>query len=203
MQRIWESNNMTAPEEKLLLQQIAEGNEKAFAVLVERKWNNIHSQALTYLKSTQIAQDIVQEVFLKVWQKRSELINIERFDSWLFIMARNQIISELRKKLALPLKQDALEIFEEQSHLPDKSLSYKNLSELIAKAIELLPLQQKKAYLLSRDEGLSHKEIAEQMQLSTDTAKKHICRALNFLRTYISSHAEMTILILVSLFFPF
>ena len=58
---------MSATEEKVLLQQIAKGNEKAFAVLVERKWNNIYSQALAYTKSTHYAQDIVQEVFLKIW----------------------------------------------------------------------------------------------------------------------------------------
>lgn len=66
---------MTASEEKVLLQQIAGGDEKAFAILVEPKWNNIYSQALTYIKSTHCAQDVVQEVFLKIWQKRKDLPN--------------------------------------------------------------------------------------------------------------------------------
>jgi RNA polymerase sigma-70 factor (family 1) len=188
--------NIHALDEKLLLQQIAEGSENAFAVLVERKWNNIYLQALTYVKSTHHAQDIVQEVFLKIWQKRKQLPEIERFDSFLFIIARNHIISALRKKTFFPLGNDELEV-EEKYYLPDQALSQKNLAQLIARAIELLPPQQKKAYLLSRDKGLSHEEIAEHMQVSKEAAKKHICRALNFLRTYISAHSDITTLLLI------
>jgi RNA polymerase sigma-70 factor (family 1) len=188
--------NIHALDEKLLLQQIAEGSEQAFAVLVERKWNNIYMQALTYVKSTHQAQDIVQEVFIKIWQSRKQLPAVERFDSFLFIIARNHIVSELRKKTILPLHDDVLDI-EEKNYLPDKALSQKNLAALIARAIELLPQQQKKAYLLSRDVGLSHEEIAENMQVSKEAAKKHICRALNFLRTYIRAHSDITTLLLM------
>jgi len=189
-----------ALDEKLLLQQIADGSEKAFAVLVERKWNNIYLQALTYVKSTHQAQDIVQEVFIKIWQKRKQLPQVERFDSFLFIIARNHIVSELRKKTIFPLHDDVLEV-EEKNYLPDKALSQKNLAALIARAIELLPQQQKKAYLLSRDMGLSHEEIAESMQVSKEAAKKHVCRALNFLRSYIRTHSDITtLLLMLSLF---
>jgi RNA polymerase sigma factor (sigma-70 family) len=86
---------------------------------------------------------------------------------------------------------------EEKNYLPEKALSQKNLAALIARAIELLPQQQKKAYLLSRDVGLSHEEIAENMQVSKEAAKKHICRALNFLRTYIRAHSDITTLLLM------
>lgn len=188
--------NVNAQNDKQLLLQIAEGNETAFAVLVERKWNNIYVQALTYVKVTAQAQDIVQEVFLKIWQNRKKLPAIADFDSYLFIIARNHIISALRKKSLLPLDADDLEI-EEKNYLPDKALAHKNLAALIAKAIELLPQQQKRAYLLSRDQELSHEEIAVNMQVSKEAVKKHIVRALNFLRTYISTHSEITIVFLI------
>jgi RNA polymerase sigma-70 factor (family 1) len=187
--------NMDALDEKLLLQQIAEGSEKAFAVLVERKWNNIYWQALTYVKSTHAAQDIVQEVFLKIWQTRNKLPEVERFDAWLFIIARNHIISALRKKTDSPLSADEFDV-EETNYRPDTALMQKNLATLVARAIELLPPQQKKAYQLSRDNGLSHEQIAELMQISKEAVKKHICRALNFLRAYISAHADITTLLL-------
>lgn len=175
-----------ALDDNLLLQQIADGSEKAFAVLVDRKWSNIYLQALTYVKSTHQAQDIVQEVFMKIWQARKQLPNIERFDSYLFIIARNHIISALRKKTWRPLSPDLLEL-EDHQILPDNALSQKNLAELIAGAIERLPQQQKTAYLLSRDKGHTHEEIAAIMQVSKEAAKKHICRALNFLRNYLKN----------------
>jgi RNA polymerase sigma-70 factor (family 1) len=191
---------MTANEENVLLQQIAAGDEKAFAVLVERKWNNIYSQALTYLKSTHYAQDVVQEVFLKIWQKRKELPKVERFDSFLFIIARNHIVSELRKRINSSLALDNFD-FVEENFVPDKTLSQKNLRQVLLKAINLLPQQQRTAYLLSRDEGLSHEEIARQMQLSKETAKKHICRALNFLRTYVRAHSDLPVIFLITSLF--
>jgi RNA polymerase sigma-70 factor (family 1) len=172
-------------EERLLLHQIAAGDGKAFAIIIGRYWNNIYSQALTYIKSTHSAQDIVQEVFLKVWEKRATLPAIERFDSFLFIITRNHIISELRKKIALPLNNDLSESFKEESIIPDKIFSLKQLNDLINKAINLLPQQQKTAFLLSRDQGSSYEAIAIEMELSKETVKKHIGKALNFLRTYI------------------
>jgi len=187
--------NSNALDEKLLLQQIAEGSEKAFAVLVERKWNNIYWQALTYLKSTHAAQDIVQEVFVKIWQTRQKLPQIERFDSFLFIIARNHIISELRKRTDSSLSGEEFDL-EDQHSRPDTALMQKNLATLIARGIELLPPQQKRAYELSRDSALSHEQIAEMMQISKEAVKKHICRALNFLRSYIRAHGDITTLLL-------
>lgn len=184
-------------DERRLLQQVAEGDEKAFAMLVEQKWNNIYAQALTYVKSTHHAQDIVQEVFLKVWEKRQTLIELERFDSYLFIIARNYIISELRKKITVPIGDKLIESFEEESKAPDRILVHKQLTELVERAMQLLPPQQKITIKLSREEGLSHEEIAKHMELSKETVKKHICRALNFLRTYVRTHSELTIIFIM------
>lgn len=181
-----------SPDERLLLERVAAGDEKAFAVVVERYWKNIYGQALTYVKSTHQAQDIVQEVFIKIWEKRQSLDRIERFDSFLFIVARNHIISELRKKIALPLERDMLEMVREEGALPDKQLSLKQLQQHLAMAITHLPPQQKVAYLLSRDENLSFEAIAQRMGLSRETIKKHICRALNSIRTYIRTHSDIT-----------
>src|ERR1044072_3455988 len=149
--------NVNAQDERLLLLQVAEGNESAFTVLVGRKWNNIYLQALTYVKVSAQAQDIVQEVFLKIWQNRKKLPAVENFDSYLFIIARNHIISALRKKRHFPLDTDDLEL-EEKNYLPDRTLAQKNRAPLIARAIELFPQQQKKAYLLSRAQELLHQE---------------------------------------------
>jgi RNA polymerase sigma-70 factor (family 1) len=178
-------------DEGQLLHQIAEGDEKAFAVIVSRYWNNIYAQALTYVKSAPHAQDIVQEVFIKIWEKRRTLPQVERFDSFLFIIARNYIISELRKKIVQPLQPDLVDVYKEDGTVPEEILSFKQLREHLETAINLLPQQQKTAFLLSRDEGLSYEAIARQMNLSRETVKKHMCRALNFLRIYVKTHADV------------
>jgi RNA polymerase sigma-70 factor (ECF subfamily) len=182
-------NNASA-DEKLLLEQVAAGNEKAFAILIGRYWNNIYAQALTYVSSTHHAQDIVQDVFLRIWEKRTQLQHIDRFDAFLFIVARNLIISELRKKIAAPLPKEWPEEARELTALPDQQLALKQLQNNLANAIAQLPPQQKTAYLLSRDEGLSFEKIAQRMGISRETVKKHIGKALNSIRTFISLHAD-------------
>ncbi len=186
-------------DERLLLHQISEGDEKAFAIIVSRYWNNIYAQALTYVKSSHNAQDIVQEVFIKIWEKRQTLTSIERFDSFLFIISRNHIISELRKKLMNPLDPDLVDTYKEEGGVPDKVLSFKQMQQHLKTAIDLLPQQQRTAFLLSREAGLSYEAIAAQMDLSRETVKKHIGRALNFLRTYVRIHADVNL----TLFFVF
>lgn len=191
-----------ASEERLLLQQIADGREEAFAALVQKYWNNVYAQALTYLKSSHHAQDLVQDLFVKVWEKRATLPKVERFDAFLFIMARNAIISALRKKLAEPLSTDVIDVYQEHSRMPDQMLSFKQLQQHFKTAIDLLPQQQKTAFLLSREEDLSYEAIAVQMNLSRETVKKHICRALNFLRNYMRIHANIQLsLFFLTLFF--
>lgn len=184
-------------EERALLQTIAQGDPQAFSVLVSRYWNIIYSQALVYVKSSQAAQDIVQDVFMKIWEKRQALPEIERFDAFLFIIARNHIISGFRKKIALPLPEAIEENVPEESSYPDDVLACKELQEVIASGIELLPSQQRTAFLLSREEGLTYDAVAIQMGLSRETVKKHIGKALQFLRQYVRAHADITYILLL------
>jgi RNA polymerase sigma-70 factor (ECF subfamily) len=192
--------NASSANERLLCQQVAAGDEKAFAILIERYWRTIYGQALAYIKSSHHAQDIVQEVFIKLWEKRQALMNVEHFDAYLFIIARNHIISELRKKVALPLEKEVLELVKEEGALPDKQLSFKQLQQHVATAVNGLPAQQKTAYLLSREQGLSFEAIAGEMGLSKETVKKHICRALNAIRLYVHNRAGINILLLIFFF---
>lgn len=184
-------------EEGKLLQLVAANDCDAFAELVGRYWNNIYSQALVYLKSTHQAQDIVQDVFLKIWEKRHTLATVDRFDSFLFIVARNHIISSFRKKITQPQPGSLSEPALETGSRPDDLLWSKELQEVISSGIDLLPSQQKTAFLLSREEGLTYDAVALQMGLSKETVKKHIGRALNFLRHYIQAHTDISLPILL------
>ncbi len=87
----------TSYPEKELLQRLSAGDKTAFTILFDTYWNNIYSVALVLTKSPQVAEDTVQEIFLKVWNKREELTSVDRFDNYLFIMARNHIFSEFRQ----------------------------------------------------------------------------------------------------------
>ncbi len=82
--------------EKALLEQIAQGDEAAFATLYDRHWKRVYTIALQYTKSPEAAQDIVQDVFIKIWVNKENLLQVREFKPYLFVTARNMIISSLR-----------------------------------------------------------------------------------------------------------
>jgi RNA polymerase sigma-70 factor (family 1) len=180
--------------EKELLSKIAEADEKAFEAIVDHYWNKIYSIAIIFTKSPELAKDIIQDVFLKVWSKRECLPAIERFDSWLFIVARNEIFNSMRKKgPVLPVDLCVAEREAGNGLSPEESLDLKQLQELIKKGTELLPPQQKLIFTMSREQGISHEEICKELNLARSTVKNSLVKALNFLRNYVQLHANVCI----------
>jgi len=171
----------TGPE---LIHQLADGNEKAFQQFYNEHWNRIYSLALAYLKSATQAQDIVQEVFLKVWTKREQLRNVEKPEAFVYIMGRNEVINALKKKISLvAMDEQASDYLPDDYLLPPQAIDLKEMQQKINLAIDTLPAQQKLIFKLSREEGLNHEQIADRLGIERSTVKNHIVRALNTLRT--------------------
>lgn len=172
----------------------------AFAALLKKYSNNLYSQALAYTKSSAVAQDIVQDVFLKVWENRSQLSEVDRFDNYLFIMTRNRIITVMRKKIAQPLDSEMTELLSQTEPNAEQRLSLKQAEDMLEKGIKMLPPQRQQVFRLSRKEGLTYAEIAEQLGISTSTVKGHIVHALNFLRDHFRSHGSSIIYLLILIY---
>jgi RNA polymerase sigma-70 factor (family 1) len=175
--------------EKELLIQISEGDQTAFGHLFEWYYGKIYSASIRYLKVHELAEDIVQTSFLKIWDKRDTLKNVERFDDYLFRIARNEMTSHFRKNIIHEKhRKRIVELFEEESGTPEDLLIVKQKRALIADLINSLPPQQKQAYRLSRDKGMNYEQIAEEMKLSVNTIKVHISLALKTLRAFFAQH---------------
>lgn len=145
--------------------------------------------ALAYTKSTTSAQDVVQEVFLKIWEKRDELPAIHQAKNYLFITARNLIISSLRKKSITALNVEDRPsdiILSDDYFLADSAIVAKQSEAAIQRGFSYLTPKQKEVFILSRDKGFSHEEIAQQLGINRYTVKNHIVAALNTLRQYLS-----------------
>lgn len=182
------------------MRQIAEGDERSFSVLVDHYWNRIYSMSLAYLKSSTLAQDMVQDVFLKVWLKRQELPAIQDFPSWLFILARNALVSALRSnKRQANSGITGLEELAAPHVSPDRHYDYKQLNELLQQALERLPGQQQQVFRLSHEQGLSHEEIGERLGIARQTVKNHLVRAMITLRTYIQSNGELFFVLMTAI----
>ncbi len=175
--------------ENELLLLVSKGDETAFRQLFDHYWDKIYSVALTLTKSSALSEEIAQDVFLKIWFKREQLSSVEKFDGYLFTVARNHIYNELRKKtMEQPFVEQLEQHFLESSALPEQMMLLKETKQLIDKAVELLPDQQRAVYEMSRNEGLDYTAIAGQLGISRSTVKNHMTRALQFLRQYLSEH---------------
>lgn len=138
---------------------------------------------------------MVQDVFLKIWLKRAELPAIESFRDYLFIVARNHILSELRKRSRDQAFTDALvDYFHDQEGNPEQQLLRKETGRLIGASIESLPDQQRTVYRMSREQGLSQDEIAAALGISKNTVRNHMAQALRNIRAFLEQHSDGLIL---------
>jgi len=186
--------------ERMLLEQIAGGDHDAFRKLYMQYKDHVYGFALGVTRLVPVAEEIVQETFAKVWLKREALPGIEKFEGWLFTIARNLCYTALRKS-ALEIK---MRIAHELS-LPDHTVSVEEIviakenDALIRHAIRQLPAQQRRVYLLSREQGLTYEEIACELNISRNTVKEHLRRAAAAIRAYLEIRLATTIVLLMAL----
>jgi RNA polymerase sigma-70 factor (ECF subfamily) len=191
-------NNGKELGENDLLARVAAGDQLAFAEMVRRYWNTIYSHGLVYLKSVPRAEEITQDVFMKVWTGREKLPEVRNLDNYLFIIARNHIFNEARKKINL-IYGDVRDRAE-TSFLPDLQTEYKESYQQLLKGIELLPEKRRQVFKLSRLEGLSNEQIATRLGIHKDTVYQYLVKSLLFLRTYMQEHMGDTIFFVCLLF---
>lgn len=169
--------------EKDLLLQVSQGNEDAYKVLYKKYWDQIYSTAFMFTKSPELSEDLTQDVFARIWVNRAKLAEVEKFEGFLFIMARNLVFDKLKKEVYVG-KNDLFfeDYFNETVMSPVDNTELKELGEIVEAAIKELPAQQQKAFRLSRFAGLSHEEIAAEMGISKLSVKSYIVRAIQHLR---------------------
>jgi len=181
---------------------VSEGDEAAYQELFYHYWDQIYSTALMFTKSPELSEDLSQDIFARIWLKRKKLAEVEQFEGYLFITARNLIFDHLRKKVFSGGYDEYFqEYFRDAALSPDQKLEFKEFEKSIQQAIADLPPQQQTAFRLSRFQGLSHEEIARQMGVSRATVKSYIVRSIVSLRQLLKDHPENPMIILWILFF--
>lgn len=180
-------NQFDTYNEYELLEQLKAGSEKAFTQLFDHYRGTVYGVAFKFLKSPVLAEEIVQDVFLKLWLKRAELDAVKRLNAYLFVMARNFIFDRLKKLSYETAGQASLSKNEPSADDTEYLVRQHQCQQLLQEAIELLPPQQKQVYNFVKIDGLSHEMIAERMQLSKHTVKKHMAMALQAIREYLDT----------------
>lgn len=187
-------------DEQEIVRLLSEGHEPSFRAIYDRYWTKVFRVADRYLQSDDLAQDIVQDVFCALWDRRTEFSNIRNIEAYLFTMAQHQTYKAMRK-WAYELRKNeeyVLNIVQEAEDSDVLALS-NQYEDLLNKAIHLLPPKQREVFQLIREEGLSHQDVANKLNLSEAAVKKNMVRALHFIRGFLAPHLVPVFL----LFFDF
>lgn len=182
-----------------LLQRIASGDERAFRIIFNQYHHKLGAFIYRITGSRELAQEITQDLFLKIWLNRESLTEVANFRAYLFTASKNQAITCLKKIAREQTRITPLESTMEVTYDEDSADSYRYL--LIDEAIDLLPPQQRQVYLLSRHERLKYTEIASRLNLSRETVKKYLQLSSESISTYIRKKLNTRILNIFSIFF--
>ncbi|MCX6225524.1 MAG: RNA polymerase sigma-70 factor [Bacteroidia bacterium] len=168
--------------ESLLVRNLSRGNLLAFNTLYKEYSGRLYRFAFGYLKSEEEAEELVQEVFTIIWEKRVGLKEGLSFKSFLFTIAFNIIRKHFRTKANLSdyFKSGLIDDTDVQTA---QQVSYNSLYQYITKLIDQLPQRRRDIFIKSRIEGLSIKEIAEELKISHKTVENQLTDALKFIRT--------------------
>jgi RNA polymerase sigma-70 factor (family 1) len=181
--------------EASLLLQVAEGDHKAFAALFHAYHHRLGIYLYQFTSSKTFSEEIIQDVFCKVWEKRAELPGVRDFERWVFIVSKNHALNVLRKMVRERVEQQLWE--KQQLNLgADADITAEDKLQLIDRAISQLPPQQKKVFILSRYQRRKYIEIAEELNLSKETVKSYLQIATSSIRKFVNTHLPFLLLVL-------
>lgn len=178
--------------DRQLLLQISEGDEQAFAMLVKAYSGLLFTYLVKLTKDQDIASDVVQEIFTQLWLTRESLRNVESFRSWLFVISRHHAVKMLKNiDKEYKKREEWHQITQTAAEGPEAQdeASLKEAYDMLVKnAVNRLPPQQKRVWMLARLEGKKYAEIAEEMQISRETVKKYLQIASSSIVDYIRNN---------------
>ena len=176
-----------------LFQLIAGGDQVAFADLFHRCYSDLYTSALRYMKSEFWAEEIIQEVFITVWNDRAKLTAIENPSGWLHRLIWNKSIDRIRKRETEMKAQYAWKYIAENAGEGLSEDQWEKLLSALHNAVNLLSPQRKAVYQLRYEQGLSLEEIAQKLQLSRNTVRNHLAEAMKTIRAHMLQNVDFYI----------
>jgi RNA polymerase sigma-70 factor (ECF subfamily) len=191
----------TFPDDIELVERLQKGDIEAFDLIYDKYSGKIYAFSLKYLRSTTEAEEIVQSIYLKLWESHKKLQKESSFKSYLFTIAYNDICKLFRRRnYRQKFIDDALYVNSQSTSETEEGIDYQSVLDQVEQIIEKLPERQKNIFLKSRQEGKSTREIAEEVGLSPGTVDNYISESLKYIRSRLHDD-NLKILLFFSLFF--
>jgi RNA polymerase sigma-70 factor (ECF subfamily) len=184
--------DQTKYEESKLLALLAQDSEYAFQLIYDQHRNRIYKTAIKYLKSPIIAQDVVQDVFLKLWFERKNIKPNQPIEAWLYTVGKNNIINRL-KKLGNEWKAMTIlpQLAPPSPNTTQHTVEDRENTVMLNEAVAAMSKQQRLVFELARKEQLTYVEIGEKLALSPLTVKTHMARALQHIKLFLKKRGAL------------
>lgn len=188
---------VTANEYKLLCR-LVNGDRHAFDAIYHQYFNAVYCNVLKITRDKEAAEDLLQEVFIALWEKRETISPEQSVGGWLFVISYNKSINLLRKKLResiayKQLQEPAEDVFEDRS---DYNLQWKILED----AMSQLSPQKRKVFELCKIQGKTYEETALALRISKYTVKEYLSAAVSFLKEYVHRHPQSSVVATTGIF---
>lgn len=187
-------------DEKLQLARLKEGDQHAFNYFYELHSLIIYRRLKKMVKIDTLAEEFLQDVFVKLWEKRHLIDPEQSLKAYLHLIAQN-LVYDFYRKLAREsrLQEEVKRLFSEDYAHTEESFFLKETSGLLQKAIENLPAQQKLVFTLCKMEGKSYEEVGRDLGISTSTINGHIVKATKSVKTFMADHHKVAFGLLLSM----
>jgi len=168
-------------EDTELMERLRVGDDVALKLIYKKYWNKLFTSVYHILQDQQASEDIIQDLFINLWNKRERIEIKVSLKSYLFASARYEVYRQIRHGI---VREDIFESMDERLHTPSEygNIEHRELLSQINSIVENLSEKCKVVYKLSREEQLSHKEIASKLDISPKTVENHLNKALRQLR---------------------
>ncbi|MFD1162624.1 RNA polymerase sigma-70 factor [Hwangdonia seohaensis] len=170
-------------KDQKLIERLKRNDEDALKLIYNLYWEQLFIYAFSLLKKREISEDVIQEIFIKIWEKRDALLIKTTLKGYLYTCVLHKVYDIFRKDKNA-FSEELLENFDVkiQTTTPESKLIYKELEAQINTVVNTLPEKCKKVFKLSRENQLSHKEISSQLNISTKSVEAYITKALKIIR---------------------
>ena len=183
--------------EKKLVSRIRQGDEVAFREAFYQYKDRLFSYCYRFTKSEASAEELVHDALLKVWTNRRHLDPERPFIGYLYTITRNLALNFLKKSASeAALKKSVQQHSLAWHNDTEEAVHYANLEHIAKMAIHQLPDQQQRVYRMSRDQHMTHEEIAQSLNISPHTVRNHIIKALRAIKQYLHLHADISFFLL-------
>lgn len=172
------------------------GDDSVYKEIFSYYYPKLFPACLKSIKQREDSEEMVMNIFLNIWQHRKKLVLVEEFERYIFTILRNQVADYHRKNILATEDIETVPL-EQLGSIDHPELSFKELQRIYQEAIDRLPEKRRDVFLMSREQGMSHQQIADHNDISVNTVNNHIKSAMKIIRNDMGDYAEALPLIML------